>query len=509
MDNSLITTIITAVLVIILAIMIRREYINESQNNIANFKQLSDAEPGSETKTKFKDKSKDKTKSKDKSKDKTKSESESKSDISIPSTDLNFARDIPPYNAYQLIESPPDQRYQYVPNVNAYLLPYQYLNMQLPYDRWMYYHFPSYYAPNYPPEYTPNLWPRQTYPLSEYDYMNNIYVDNDIYGDNYFFNNYGNDVYSSRGPKYNYPSRRYSNHRYRSNSPNRKPYNRFDCDTVESGSSPSGYNLTKNRSKIAGSINSINVDTNKYPTKESNFDGGWGSQKFANGMSYASGLTSERGTMRGFGGPIDRNRGRNSNRTDKKTSQSYVGGSSVKPRRRSLPGSGKRAIEHFGMTGNTEIENSPAVNVIVSTNFPSIDYNAFDRTYYQDAPQSPNQPPPKPALYIDNSSDVTADKKLAYGKNQSHNICNPQLIENYSATLNSGATVETAIQSIIDTNPYLTNRFGNNNLQDPAEFAEINKYNIDEYRPIGSNRLGRGLGTVTGFNERHVDYKFN
>jgi hypothetical protein len=190
-----------------------------------------------------------------------------------------------------------------------------------------------------------------------------------------------------------------------------------------------------------------------------------------------------------------------------------VGGSSAKPRRRSLPGSGKKTIEHFGIENDTPLENPstiklPSDNVIISpdTNFGPLDYNAFDRTYYQDTPQSPNQPPPKPALYIDNSFNPGADKKLAYGANQVRNTCNSQMIEHYSATPDLGADVETAIQSIIDINPYLVNRFGNNNLQDPAEFAEINKYNMDGVRPIGSNRLGRGLGIVTGFEERQADY---
>lgn len=380
MEKSVIPTVIIAILVIIFAIMIRREYINESRNKntISNFETLSDATSIPETK----------------------STSNIASNQNTPIImDLN-STDIPAYNAYSPVESPPDQRYQYVPDVSAYLLPYQYLNMQLPYDRWMYYHFPSYYSPNYPPEYTPNLWPRRTYPLSVYDYMNNIFVDNDIYGANYFYDNYANDIYGIRGPKYHYPHN-HSRHRYRSDSRNYE----------------NPYKLTKNHSRIIGSIDSINVNTDEYPTKESNFAGGWSSQRFTNGMASASGLTAGRGTMRGFGSAIDRNRGRNLNYADRKTSQSYVGGSRTRSRSKSLPRSvtGNRTAEHFGM------------------------------------------------------------------------------IEDYQATPESdpGADVDTAIQSILYLDPDFKNRFNNN---------------TDVVRPIGSNRLGRGLGVVTGLEQRQEDY---
>uniref|UniRef100_A0A6C0C8J2 Uncharacterized protein n=1 Tax=viral metagenome TaxID=1070528 RepID=A0A6C0C8J2_9ZZZZ len=49
---------------------------------------------------------------------------------------------------------PNDSRYVLVPNLGVYLLPYEYLNLSIPYHQWMYSHFPSYYG-----EYYDNYWP--------------------------------------------------------------------------------------------------------------------------------------------------------------------------------------------------------------------------------------------------------------------------------------------------------------------------------------------------------------
>src|SRR5688500_9649047 len=49
---------------------------------------------------------------------------------------------------------PNDSRYVLVPNLGVYLLPYEHLNLSIPYHQWMYSHFPSYYG-----EYYDNYWP--------------------------------------------------------------------------------------------------------------------------------------------------------------------------------------------------------------------------------------------------------------------------------------------------------------------------------------------------------------
>ena len=53
---------------------------------------------------------------------------------------------IPDKNEFISISNPLDMRYEYLPNRNIYLLPYQYLNFDVPYHRWMYYYHPYYYG---------------------------------------------------------------------------------------------------------------------------------------------------------------------------------------------------------------------------------------------------------------------------------------------------------------------------------------------------------------------------
>lgn len=101
--------------------------------------------------------------------------------------------DVPPFEAYIPMESPPDPRYEYVREVNAYLLPYKYLDMDLEFHRWMYYNFPIYY--------------------SQY---------------------YGYNKTAQTKP----------------------------------------YTMTRTNSKLAGMINTIEVDSNNYPTASSGFAGG-------------------------------------------------------------------------------------------------------------------------------------------------------------------------------------------------------------------------------------------
>jgi hypothetical protein len=71
----------------------------------------------------------------------------------------NDTNDIPPYTAYVPFETPPDQNYVYFADRNVYLLPFSYLNFNIPFHRWMYFWYPefysSYYKTTWPYEYKP------------------------------------------------------------------------------------------------------------------------------------------------------------------------------------------------------------------------------------------------------------------------------------------------------------------------------------------------------------------
>lgn len=70
--------------------------------------------------------------------------------------------DVPQQTDYQPAKAQVDDRYVYVPDENVYLLPYDYLDFNNPYDRWMYYYYPSFYSPYYqsywPFNYAPWGW---------------------------------------------------------------------------------------------------------------------------------------------------------------------------------------------------------------------------------------------------------------------------------------------------------------------------------------------------------------
>lgn len=53
-------------------------------------------------------------------------------------------------NAYKPFLKAPDNRYVYYPDENIYLLPYDYLDFNDPYDLWAYYWYPGYYSSYYP-----------------------------------------------------------------------------------------------------------------------------------------------------------------------------------------------------------------------------------------------------------------------------------------------------------------------------------------------------------------------
>jgi hypothetical protein len=60
----------------------------------------------------------------------------------------NYA--IPLKYAYKPLLTAPDNRYVYYPEGNVYLLPYEYLDFNDPFNRWMYYHYYGFYSGYYP-----------------------------------------------------------------------------------------------------------------------------------------------------------------------------------------------------------------------------------------------------------------------------------------------------------------------------------------------------------------------
>jgi len=443
--------------------------------------------------------------------------------------DPNMISDIPPYNAYVPFESPPDQRYEYVSDLNTYLLPYQYLNFNLPFDRWQYLYFPSYYAPFYPPTYTPDMWPDRTYPLSEYDYMNYTFADNNgnICGDNCRFSKY-----ADNGPGVASISR--SNNRtgysgrIRSHPSNyrRRPYTR-----------------TQDGSRIIGPIDSIEVDTNSYPTEESGFAGGYSSQRFINNMAYASGLTVGRGEMRGFGSPIDNTRSRGLNYADRKTAQSYTKGGGRKTPVKStttLSKSGRRSlsrlkhgnptVEHFGTSDDITIPPNVAFVPVQKYVFDQPDHVElqvvafnnlepvipFTDGLYQASDQwvtdsrANSQTVPTIPISAANPFDSTLNDLFAFARDKT-TVTNIGSVIPYVDLSNNLFTqyiehYQPIPDSDVNTDPYLKERDGNNVLENKNVFDYVNKYNMGPTRPIGSGRLGRGWGIVTGFDQRQEAY---
>jgi hypothetical protein len=67
----------------------------------------------------------------------------------IQKTDTDIQYTPPSINAYKPLLTAPDNRYIYYPNENVYLLPYEYLNFNDPYDLWVYYYYPGFYSSYY------------------------------------------------------------------------------------------------------------------------------------------------------------------------------------------------------------------------------------------------------------------------------------------------------------------------------------------------------------------------
>ena len=221
--------------------------------------------------------------------------------INFPTNQLdpNVSAYLPPapdLNAYVPFETPPDPRYEFYSERNAYLLPFNYLNFTMPFDRWMYYHFPGYYAPYY--QY---YWPWAGSSVYDYGgpyggpYNNYAYAGQDYYYDNDTCGGGGCQSVSNRP---GYSRRGWGSRGFNSNPEVQKCRDR-NCIERCRGNKCYVDTRPMNKSEYA-------IDTNSYPTARTGFAGGWGSQKFVNGMASYSGLAANRQGMGGLGGRISR-----------------------------------------------------------------------------------------------------------------------------------------------------------------------------------------------------------
>lgn len=306
--------------------------------------------------------------------------------------------EIPAFDTYVPFESPPDPRYVYLEDVNAYVLPIEYIDLTQPFHRWMYYNFPSYYSPYYPSTYTADKWPTHTYPLAKYDFTNNLYM------------NHSYDPVNIYQPLF------------------------LDRNKVKR---TFPYTVTQEHSKIIGPIDTIKVDTNTYPNKLSGFAGGKDSLLFTDGVALDSNLASGRGIMRGL---ID-NDGLASADSEFKLNYFQPQIDDVE-----FGINAFAQTEHFTLTdseqlGSYNVEDFPRSDAFYNVNLPT--------SYLADAPGS-----------------FVCQYPLLKGK------CNNGPLPG----------------------------------EDMARFNYVNKYNMGKFRPIGSNRIGRGLGSVTGLDQREQDY---
>ena len=148
----------------------------------------------------------------------------------------NVENDIPPFEAYQPMESPSDPRYIYFSEQNVYLLPFDQLDFTFPYHRWMYYYYPAFYG-----QYYRNNWPFK----SAWGY-------GPYYYGGYYGGDYGGDFsgyYGDYNRDYNYPRN--------------SPY------------------LPRTKT----SLQTAHYDSHTYPNKQTGFAGGQYSQRFSSGIS--------------------------------------------------------------------------------------------------------------------------------------------------------------------------------------------------------------------------------
>jgi hypothetical protein len=84
---------------------------------------------------------------------------------------------IPTQDSFQPLTYPPSSDYVYFPDDNVYLLPFDKLDFNNPFDRWMYYYYPEFYFSYYDQE-----WPFVGVPIELTDnvYGGPFWIDNEI-----------------------------------------------------------------------------------------------------------------------------------------------------------------------------------------------------------------------------------------------------------------------------------------------------------------------------------------
>lgn len=370
---------------------------------------------------------------------------------------------IPPFNAYIPFESPPDPRYVFVPEIGVYLLPYQYLNFDNTFDRWMYYSYPGFY---------------------------NQYIFDDIYGDNYAFSHYKD---SPDNATYNIPPAR------------------------------------------------IKIDTSKYPNKKSGFAGGWGSLKFSGNDPYNP------NNMGGIN-DVKENFDSVSNVSDVSNVSftsidlievpefdhfaHYHGHPNDMPF--GTPGYYAEAIGSVKIPSNGAFMPDPTITsdtymfdingrpyevtlaeLLVSKQnkqdpiIPYTDglYQASDQYVTDSRAAYMDSPPKQIPSYISRVFDYAPEKIKIVPKSELESRSNPYVsLDNNLIEL---------FDSMDNNNKIQLQRGGNNILEkDKVRLfvdrqiseEEVNKYNHGEYRPIGSNRIGRGLGYFSEHESRINSY---
>src|SRR3984885_5829294 len=231
--------------------------------------------------------------------------------------------DVPLKDSYVPFESPPDPRYVYFTPRHVYLLPYEYLNFDIPFDRWMYYYYPEYYWPYYDEKW-PFNYPKRFY----YGYYNGHYGGyyGDSYGSSYWENHrkFGPD--NGKFSRYQggiLPENKWNGNRdegewnaerrkEKEERQNRKSVIRDqEYETQENRQSKEIMKDQENKNIItpftrgpgtryeSPDPSSYSINTNIYPNKKTGFSGGWGSQKFTGKNVSRSSLTSNN-AMGGF-----------------------------------------------------------------------------------------------------------------------------------------------------------------------------------------------------------------
>lgn len=394
-----------------------------------------------------------------------------------PQTDPHF---IPEPNAYVPFETPPDPRYVFVKEIGIYLLPYQYLNFELPYHRWMFYTFPTFYSP---------------------------YMYNDVYGANYAFDRYGD----------------------------APPNPGFDGPVYVRDVAPS-----------------LPIDTSVYPTSQTGFAGGWSSLRFTG--KYAAD-PHDLGGLNDVG--LESSMSLNpygQSRSTKEHFESVDNAHTVSPTAArvedmtfpelglyegNFPPYVQVPTVDYGVIGNGHPNTAPLgtprvyshseSEVYIPTNaafMPDMtlirDGNKIDLKIRHDNLRAPLIPYTDDlyqasAQFVDDANASYQDSPDKAPKNflwsvfdyadQKTTADPSQLYPGPYANLSNNVEHFDSV-----TNPVseLDTRGGNNILKlyptQAEREATINQFNHGKYRPIGSDRLGRGFGVVSGRPQRQAAY---